>query len=438
MVVFAALVFAAAGPVAVLALGAAVEVQMDHRFDRIARDMAGNIRSQPDMAAAVTALAARTPVHLRWIALTAGDGRLVAGNLGQWPDSLPRLAGNVTVAAELGPVRAAVIGMADGGFLLIATPMPERVFLTALEGEVALATSAIMLLAGVAAGVLIARRALHRLDRVNRTAATILAGDLSRRVPRDGGDDEYDQLADNLNAMLDRIQGLVGTVRGITHNIAHDLRSPLNRLRGRLEVALMTERSPAEYQQALAAAMDQADSIVATFNALLTIARIEGGVANLDRRAVDVTEAVESLGDLYQPLAEESGLDLRIEVDPGLLIAGDPHLVSQALNNLLDNAIKYTPAGGFVRLSAHLTPQGICVSVRDSGPGIAADQRGKVLEHFVRLDPARHLPGAGLGLSLVAAVVQTHGAVLSLQDGASQDGGPGLLISLTFPPLTSS
>lgn len=433
MVVFAALVFAAAGPIAVIGLGTAMEWQMDARYDRVGTEIAQTIGDQPGRQAVVADLAARTPVSLRWIVMVDANGTVMAGNLKDWPQAMPRRNVTRTLISANGPVRAAAFVLAGGDALLIGTPMPERTVLNALEGELALATSALMLLAGIAAGLLIARRALHRLDRVNRTAATILlAGDLSRRVPRDGGDDEYDQLADNLNAMLDRIQGLVGTVRGITHNIAHDLRSPLNRLRGRLEVALMAERSHAEYQQALAAAMDEADQIIATFNALLTIARIEGGAANLDLGPVDLAEVVENLGDLYQPLAEESGLDISVAADRPLIIAGDRHLVSQALNNLLDNALKYTPAGGSVRLMARQSEAGACVAVGDSGPGIAPENRAKVLERFVRLDPARHLPGAGLGLSLVAAVAETHGAALELKDGA-----PGLLVTLTFPPLNA-
>lgn len=357
-----------------------------------------------------------------------GPGGDAVGNLAGWPERAPEPGATTDLSlADGGMARVQVLWFPDSR-LAVGRGLAERREFQALFRESLVGAMAINLLLGIAAGLLTARTALRRLAVINQTTQAVLQGDLSTRVPVSGSD-EYDQLGRSINAMLDRLQRLVGTVRGITENIAHDLRTPLNRLRSRLELALLTPRPAAEYEQAIQRAIGEADAIVATFNAMLKIARIEAGAVSPPHEPVEMSELVEELGDLYQAFAEENGVDLQVDIEPGLTVRGDGHLISQAAANLLDNALKYTPRGGRVGLSLRREPAGIRLSVADSGPGIPADQRAGVVDRFVRLDASRHKPGSGLGLSLVAAVAEWHGASLTLADNL-----PGLRASLLFPP----
>ncbi len=437
MVALAAGVFAVLGMALVMVLSALVETVADQRFDRVAATTAQSVLVAQErggfkaLRAEVAARATRTPPSLRLYLLEDPGGTVVAGNLPVWPEGLAHQAGNMTVRLDQDGVsvaRVAAIAVPGGGFLLVGTPIPERQRILSLEIEALAAMAGLMLLIGTLAGMVIAKRVLGRLDAVNRTASTILAGNLAHRVPVTGGGDEFDALAANINIMLDRIEGLLATVHSVTHNIAHDLRAPLNRLRGRLELALMTPRSVDDYQQALAAAIAEADEIINTFNALLAIARLEGGTSGARSEPVDVSDLVECLADLYQPLAEENDLTLVVDILAGQWIRGDRHLLSQALSNLVDNAIKYSPPGGRLHVGVERAGDWVRLSVKDDGPGIPADQRDAVLQPFVRLDPARSNPGSGLGLSLVEAVAEFHGARLTLADNQ-----PGLAVFIDCP-----
>ena len=285
-----------------------------------------------------------------------------------------------------------------------------------------------MLILGLVGGAVMSRNMLARLDSINRTSAEIIDGDLSRRVPVGSSHDEFDALAENLNAMLDRIERLMKGVREVTDSVAHDLRTPLNRLRNRLET---TQRhlDPATAEAAeIESAVAETDQLITTFNALLLIAEADAGVARGAMTPIDLAPVVEDMAELYAPLAEEKGVTLRITPAGATMIDGNRSLISQALANLVDNAIKYTPAGGMVTVTALETPQGVDLRVADTGPGIPSDERARVVERFVRLDASRNAPGTGLGLSLVAAVARLHDARLMLEDNA-----PGLRAVIRFP-----
>lgn len=365
--------------------------------------------------------------------LLQGPGGEAVGNLSDWPDRSPPPG----VAADLalpdgGMARMRVLEFGLGR-VAVGRDLSERRKFQTIFRESLVGALMLNLLLGVAAGVMTGQTALRRLGVINRATQDVLRGRLDTRVettdatmPRD----EYDVLARNLNAMLDRLQRLVATVRGVTENIAHDLRTPLNRLRSRLELALLTPRATAEYELAIQRAIGEADAIIATFNAMLKIARIEAGAVSPQRETVEMSEVVEELADLYQALAEENGVSLDIGIEPGLTVLGDGHLISQAAANLLDNALKYVPPGGRVVISLRREAAGVRLEVADNGPGIPPDKRAAVVDRFVRLDASRHKPGSGLGLSLVAAVAEWHGALLSLSDN-----GPGLRASLLFPPV---
>ncbi len=260
-----------------------------------------------------------------------------------------------------------------------------------------------------------------------------MAGNLSDRIPLHGTSDEFDQLAANLNRMLDQIERLMTAMREVTDDVAHDLRTPLSRLRTRLERALNNpsgvDPSAASQSQAIRGAIDEADRLLATFNALLRIAELESG-ARLDQSApVDLSEVARSAAELYEPVAEEKGFALPVVAQPGVRISGDRHLLSQALANLLDNALKYA-GGGQIELRVFSENGQAILEVADQGPGIPEADRQSVLDRFVRLEPSRTTPGNGLGLSLVRAIVRRHDGSVMLADNR-----PGLRVRLQFTRL---
>jgi signal transduction histidine kinase len=272
---------------------------------------------------------------------------------------------------------------------------------------------------------------LRRVEQVNRTGERVMAGNLSDRVPLHGTSDEFDQLAANLNRMLDQIERLMTAMREVTDDVAHDLRTPLSRLRTRLERALADPSGTnpscsANQGEAIRGAIDEADRLLATFNALLKIAELESG-ARLDQTApVDLSEVARSAADLYEPVTEENGFALSVVAEPGVRISGDWHLLSQALANLLDNVLKYAGGGQIELRVFHENGQAI-LEVADQGPGIPEADRQSVLDRFVRLEPSRTTPGNGLGLSLVRAIARRHGGSVVLEDNQ-----PGLRVRLEF------
>jgi signal transduction histidine kinase len=277
---------------------------------------------------------------------------------------------------------------------------------------------------------------LKRIDAMTGTANTIMAGDLSGRLPVAGTGDELDRLANNVNAMLERIEALMRGLKEVSDNIAHDLKTPLTRMRNRSEQALRGAKSVGDYRAALEATISESDELIRTFDALLMIARAESGHARDNMIEFDAADIARDVCELYEPLAEEKGLALKVEAPLTAPVRGNRELVSQALANLVDNAIKYAGpeaakvngAAAEIVLGAGADGDRIALSVADHGPGIPDADRGRVVERFVRLEASRSLPGSGLGLSLASAVARLHGGELKLEDNH-----PGLRSVLALP-----
>ncbi len=358
----------------------------------------------------------------------------LAGNLTAWPNGEPMRPGWITFPVERHTRTESTTSTALAAYfrlgdfrLLVGRDLHDasrfRARITRTLAWAALLTLAL----GVAGGLLMTRNMLRRVDVVNRTSARIIHGDLTQRVPLNGSGDEFDQLATNLNAMLDRIERLMLGMRQVADNIAHDLRTPLARLRARLEVTLLQRPDAARYADALRETVVEADGLLGTFNALLSIAEAEAGSRRETMAVVDLAEVARSVAELYEPVADDKGLVLTATSDPTLPVNGDRHLLSQAIANLLDNALKYTPAGT-VTLTAKQSGSVARIEVADSGPGVPSDRREAVFDRFVRLEGSRSTPGNGLGLSLVRAVAKLHGGEVWLEDN-----DPGLRAVFTLP-----
>jgi signal transduction histidine kinase len=331
----------------------------------------------------------------------------------------------------------------SGGYtLIVASDIEDQRQFAATIGRVALWSFCLLSALGVGAGILISRGVLARIEAVTETSRKIMAGDLSRRIALTGSGDELDRLAESLNAMLARIEELLFALREVSDNIAHDLKTPLNRLRNRAEAALRGPDGPGSYRDGLAKTIEEADELIKTFNSLLLIARLEGGAIAESMSTVDPAAIIRDIAELYEPAAEEAGLTLAVSAEPGLSLVANRELVSQAVANLVDNAIKYsaapTPAGAAPTPAATLPPAIVIslvriggtveIGVSDRGPGIAQQDRERALRRFVRLEKSRSRSGAGLGLSLVAAVARMHGGAIRLEDNA-----PGLRAVLSLP-----
>jgi signal transduction histidine kinase len=359
----------------------------------------------------------------------------IAGNLDRWPHGIPGGGEFVNFTYERPAngkpderrARGRAFTLPSGDLLLVAQDVQGRDLMQQLFTTTVPWTLALMLLMGLVGGALIGRNMLARLDSINRTSKEIIAGDLSRRVPVTRSHDEFDTLAENLNRMLDRIERLMNGVREVTDSVAHDLRTPLNRLRNRLETAVRHLGPDSSQQEELVSAVEETDRLIATFNALLLIAEADAGVAREAMVSVDISAVARDVGELYAPVAEEKNVTLTVVQSRAINIVGNHSLISQALVNLVDNAIKYSPDGGRVTIAASDTGGAATLSVADSGPGIPESERAHVLERFVRLEASRHSPGTGLGLSLVAAVARLHDASFSLEDN-----NPGLKAALRF------
>jgi signal transduction histidine kinase len=315
-----------------------------------------------------------------------------------------------------------------GLILLVAQDVHERFLTTRMFTTTLPWTVILILLLGLLGGALMSRNMLQRLDAINRTSGEIIAGDLTRRVPRTGSGDEFDTLAENLNRMLDRIERLMKGLREVTDSVAHDLRTPLNRLRNRLEESVARLNASGTQAGEIERAIAETDQLIGTFNALLLIAETDAGTTRAAMTVLDLQSVAADVLELYEPLAEERGVKLTLA--PGnVAIEGNRSLIAQALANLVDNAIKYTPEGGVVRIATDVGEKRVELSVTDSGPGIPLEDRARVVDRFVRLEASRHSPGTGLGLSLVAAVAHFHNAELALEDNKPT----GLKAVLRFP-----
>ena len=296
---------------------------------------------------------------------------------------------------------------------------------------------ALVIILGLAGGVIISRNVSRSMQGLVDVVNAVRSGDLHARARVRGTRDEYDELAEGLNDMLDRIERLMGGLRHAGDAIAHDLRSPLTRLRARMEVALIdAENGKGDPMAALETALLDADGVLKTFNAVLAIARLQAAGDAPDQKTFDSSELASDMAELYEASCEDKGLDFKAEITPALSIRGNREFIAQALANILDNAIKYTPEGGAVMLRARRRSSGeLEFSVTDTGPGVPEEDRARVVQRFVRLENSRSEPGAGLGLSLVQAVAVSHGGRLELAEGPGvYDGfGPGLRVALVLP-----
>jgi len=317
--------------------------------------------------------------------------------------------------------------------LLIGHDLEDRERLRHILGSALFSSLFWLVVIGAFGGLFVARRLLNRVDAMSAKAATLLHEDLSGRLPLSGSGDELDRLARNLNAMLDRISSLMDGIRQVSDNMAHDLRTPLTRLRNNAEQALQSGEGEAGCRAALEQVIEEADGLIRIFNALLMIARAESQSSGGTYDDLDASALVHDMVELYEPSAEEAGVELAVEAPASLPFRGQRELIGQALANLIDNALKYgapdlpgSPAR--IVVSAGGDDKQVVISVADQGPGIPAKEHSRVLERFVRLEASRSRPGSGLGLSLAAAVARLHGGELRLEDAA-----PGLRVVLVLP-----
>ena len=374
----------------------------------------------------------------------APTGQALAGNVGSlapgviestgWSETSYRRLDEQEVAEHTALVRVAQL---SGGFrLLVGRDLDERARMRNIITAATRGSIALVVVLGLAGGFFVTRRVLKRFDAMTDTTQRIMAGDLSERLPVAGTDDELDRLAHNLNAMLERIEALMRGLKEVSDNIAHDLKTPLTRMRNRCEDALRMAKSDEDYRAALETTLDESDGLIRTFDALLMIARAESGQARDNMIDFDAGEIVRGVGELYEPLAEEKGLRLTIDAPEVVTIKGNRELLSQALANLLDNAIKYARPEDEVDLgvppeivlAARRKDDRVVLAVADRGPGIPEADRARVVERFVRLPQNMTQPGSGLGLSLAAAVARLHGGELMLEDNA-----PGLRAVIALP-----
>lgn len=363
----------------------------------------------------------------------------IIGNLDRWPRGQERGDGFLDFELEdtrfdpqpVVHVRARSF-MLDGGFRLLVGRGIEDLLVARNQVMWTLGWGiGIMVLLGVVGSILMSRGMLRRIDQITATSEKIVSGDLSRRVPTHGTGDDFDRLSEQLNRMLDQIESLLESVRRISDNIAHDLKTPLTRLRNRLE--LMQESSP-DVEPHLEVAIKEADGLLSTFNALLRIARIETDARREGFSDLDLAAMLTDVVDLYEPLAEEKEQTLTLDILHEPHILADRDLIFQAVANLLDNAVKYTPERGEIKVVLDAATERAWITVVDNGPGIPSSMHEKVVQRFFRMDTSRNEAGNGLGLSMVAAVCKLHGARLQFENLDS-----GLAVRLVFPlPASAS
>ena len=387
--------------------------------------------------------------------VTTAEGVAVAGNVGAlapgvmgtegWSETFYRLLDDQDSLDHRALVR--VTGLTGGFRLLIGRDLEERRRLFGIVAKAAQWSILVVVVLGIGGGIFVARRVLQRIDAMTGTTQRIMAGDLSGRLPVGRSGDELDRLAENLNVMLERIEALMVGLKEVSDNIAHDLKTPLTRLRNRAEEALAKSGCEADYRAALERTIEESDGLIRTFNALLMIARAESGQARGNMDDFDAAEVANGIHELYEPLAEDDGMSLRVKTAPAPL-HGNRELISQALANLVENAIKYgkpsIPAASQGGQVVSLDPRQILIearregdevllSVTDHGPGIPEGDRKHAVERFVRLDSSRSQPGSGLGLSLASAVATLHQGELRLGDAH-----PGLVATLAIPARKST
>jgi signal transduction histidine kinase len=377
--------------------------------------------------------------------LAESNGAVVTGDFQQLPDTPGEAPERISFGFERvdesgQPVRGRASGrigrLINGPILLVARDLGDSEALAARITRVLLTVAFVGVILSVVSGLLAANQAARLAEGLSNTAQEVMAGDLTRRAPVRGAGDEFDHLAEAMNAMLDRLEQLMQTTRTAGDAIAHDLRSPLTRFKQKLEAALEQAPDSDSDREALRKALEEADRLLEMFAAVLRLARVEAASTwKLER--VDATAILRELVEFYEPAAEEQQRKLTAHIEDGLVVKGDHGLFTQAVSNLIENALKYTDEGGRIEVRAVRRQDGrIEIDVLDDGPGVPPAERDRVMERFVRLESARTTAGAGLGLSLVAAVARLHRGGLHLRDGLDNATGKGLGAALVLPALS--
>ncbi|MBL8687770.1 MAG: HAMP domain-containing protein [Rhodospirillaceae bacterium] len=363
--------------------------------------------------------------------LTDPQKRSVTGNLNAWPPDVGDQTGWYMASLVREERRRATrilhVQLPNNYRLLVGRDIEDREELRELVFNALGWTAAAAIALAVVGGFLVRRAALGRIEEINRTASDIVRGDLKRRLPSRDSGDEFDQLALTINGMLDQIQQLIEGLQATTHAVAHDLRTPLAELRGRLEALLRARPSHEATLEEVQEAVDDVDRVIEIFNALLRLAEIDSGTRRSGFRTVDLAEIAAEAAELYRPIVEERGAELAVEAPAHHRIEGDPFLIAQAIGNLLDNAAKVAPRGSVVTLTVAGEDGRARITVSDRGPGIPDHEKPRVVERFFRGDAARATSGVGLGLSVVAAVARLHGGTLTLEDN-----DPGLKATISL------
>lgn len=371
-------------------------------------------------------------------------GVMIAGNVNDFPATVLAVPGRYELKYERGreiyggpedeiqtsgTAIVESLELPNGLRLVIGRDVGERRGFNAIILRTFFAGAIGIIVLSVLAGGLTARYVLRRIDAITGTSNKIMSGNLSERVPVTGRNDEFDAVATSLNAMLERIERLMVGLKEVTDNVAHDLKTPLTRLRNKAEAALRNP-DPEARRTALETTIAESDQLIRTFNALLLIARAEAGTSTGAFSNIDLSEVVADVAELYTPVAEDAGMTLETSIASGIRLDASRELIGQALVNLVENAIKYGQAteGGGISISARREAGRIVIEVADRGPGIPVADRARVFERFARLEASRTEPGAGLGLALVSAVVRLHGGDIRFEDNA-----PGAKAVITFP-----
>lgn len=419
--------------------------QLNQTIDAELKGLAEQYRAGGlDQLVSIVVERSQTPGNSLYL-VADSEGRRVAGNLSAVSPELWNSLGPVefvyrrpaTGGVETRLAFANVFRLPSGYRLIVGRDIEDRRELARSVRSAMLWGLGVMALFGIGGGYWVSRKLLARIDAVAATTRTIMEGDLSGRLPVNGSGDELDRLSESLNLMLVRIEQLMAGLREVSDNIAHDLKTPLNRLRNRVEAALREPYGEPVYREALERTIEEADGLIKTFNALLSIARIEAGAGGENRETLDVSALLRDVAELYEPVADERGLVLKAEAEAPIFIRADRQLLGQAIANLIDNAIKYGAPGAAgggngakpeIDVSARTKGSLAEIVVTDRGPGVPGPDRERVLDRFVRLEASRSEPGSGLGLSLVAAVARLHGGGLRLEDNE-----PGLRVVLALP-----
>ncbi len=372
-----------------------------------------------------------------------GEGVLLVGDMPHMPVTPPDEPGivrSVTFeverplsdgAPEISTIEGRITRLGDRSVLLVGVKMDERLRLVGRVTRAVATAAPIGVILALLGGFFSARYAAGRAEALTRITEAVMSGDLSQRAEVRGSGDEFDRLAKQLNAMLGKLETLMAATRHAGDSIAHDLRSPLSRLRNRLEATLRGPLDEVSARETLGQTVDEVDKVLSTFNAILRLSRVNAGAEGRLVR-LDLSELAEEMAELFEPACEEAGLSFLSDIDAGLSIQGDRALLTQAIANILDNAIKYTPHGGTIWFSVRRREASVEISVRDTGGGIPEDDFERVKQRFVRLDDARTQTGSGLGLALVEAVAELHHGELLLSAGGGEAPATGLLVNLSL------